>query len=80
VTVTAPPSGLIAVGGYRFAIRDAQHLVRGIDANAVLAALPHALAGHRLAGQATNAVTMRDMLDAMGINPLLTAAFRDRAA
>jgi hypothetical protein len=78
--VTAPPAGLVAVGGYRFALHDLQHMVRGIDGNGVLAALPHALAGHRLAGHASDPVTMRDMLQTMGINPLLTAAFRDRAA
>jgi hypothetical protein len=78
--VTAPPAGLVAVGGYRFALSDLQHMVRGIDGNGVLAALPHALAGHRLAGHASDPVTMRDMLQTMGINPLLTAAFRDRAA
>jgi hypothetical protein len=78
--VTAPPAGLVAVGGYRFAMHDLQHMVRGIDGHAVLAALPHALAGHRLAGHATDPVTMCDMLETMGINPLLTAAFRDRAA
>jgi hypothetical protein len=78
--VTAPPAGLVAVGGYRFAIRDLQHVVRGVDGNAVLAALPHTLAGHRLAGHATDPVTMRDVLETMGCNPLLTAAFRDRAA
>ena len=80
VVVTAPPPGLVTVGGYRFAMQDLQHLVRGIDGQGVLAALPHALAGHRLAGHATDLVTMRGMLETMGINPLLTAAFRDRAA
>jgi hypothetical protein len=78
--VTASPAGLVAVGGYRFALHDLQLMVRGIDGNSVLAALPHALAGHRLAGHAINPVTMREVLQAMGINPLLTAAFRDRAA
>lgn len=80
LVVTAPPAGLVAVGGYRFAMPDLQHMVRGIDGHSVLAALPHALSGHRLAGHATDPVTMRDMLDAMGINPLLTAAFQERAA
>ncbi|MGV3635732.1 MAG: AMP-binding protein [Pseudorhodoplanes sp.] len=78
--VTAPPAGLVAVGGYRFALRDLQYMVREIDGNGVLAALPHSLAGHRLAGHSSDPVTMRDVLQTMGINPLLTAAFRDRAA
>jgi hypothetical protein len=80
LVVTAPPAGLVAVGGYRFSMHDLQHMVRGIDGQAVLAALPHAMAGHRLAGHATDPVTMRDMLETMGSNPLLTAAFRDHAA
>ncbi len=78
--VTAPPAGLIAVGGYRFAIRDLQLKVRSIDSNSVLAALPHALSGHRLAGHAADPAATRDMLQTMGMNPLLPAAFRDRVA
>jgi hypothetical protein len=78
--VTASPKGLITVGGYRFAIHEIQQMVRGIDAHGVLAALPHSLAGHRLAGHTTDRATMRALLESMGINPLLTAAFKDRAA
>jgi len=55
-------------------------MVRGIDSNSVVAALPHALSGHRLAGHAADPSAMRDMLQTMGMNPLLSAAFRDRAA
>lgn len=78
--VTAPPAGLVAVGGYRFALHELQHMVRGIDRNGVLAALPHALSVHRLAGHTANPAAMRAMLLTMGANPLLPAAFRDRAA
>ena len=78
--VTAAPAGLVAVGGYRFAINDLQLMIRGIDSNGVVAALPHALTGHRLAGHAADPAAMRDMLQTMGMNPLLSAAFRDRAA
>jgi hypothetical protein len=80
LVVTAPPHGLVAVGGYRFALQDLQYMVREIDGNSVLTALPHALAGHRLAGHASDLVTMRDALQGMGINPLLTAAFREADA
>jgi hypothetical protein len=55
-------------------------VVRGIDRNGVLAALPHALSVHRLAGHAADPVAMREMLQTMGANPLLPAAFRHRAA
>lgn len=78
--VTAPPAGLVAVGGYRFALHELQQMVRGIDVNGVLAALPHALCGHRLAGHAADPVAMRDMLQTIGTNPLLTAAFQPRTA
>ena len=78
--VTAAPAGLVAVGGYRFAIHDLQLMVRGIDNNGVLAALPHALSGHRLAGHAADPAAMREMLQTMGMNPLLAAAFGHRAA
>lgn len=80
LVVTAAPAGLVAVGGYRFAISDLQMMVRGIDSNCVVAALPHALSGHRLAGHATDPAAIRDMFRTMGMNPLLSAAFRDRAA
>jgi hypothetical protein len=80
LVVTAARAGLVAVGGYHFAIHDLHLMVRGIDTNGVLAALPHAMAGHRLAGHAADPTSMRDMLQSMGANPLLAAAFRDRAA
>jgi acyl-coenzyme A synthetase/AMP-(fatty) acid ligase len=78
--VTAAPAGLIAVGGYRFAIHDLQRMVRDIDNNGVLAALPHGLSGHRLAGHAPNPAAMRDMFQTIGMNPLLAVAFSDRVA
>ncbi|MGD9920444.1 MAG: AMP-binding protein [Pseudorhodoplanes sp.] len=77
LVVTAPPAGMIRVGGYGFAIQQLQHLVRGLDANGVLAALPHARSGHRLAGHSHDPVAMRAMLRESGSNPLLPAAFRD---
>jgi hypothetical protein len=80
LAVTAAPPGLVAVGGYHFSLHELQRMVRGIDVNGILAALPHALCGHRLAGHAADPAALRDMLEAMGANPLLTAAFRDRAA
>lgn len=78
--VTAPPAGLIAVGGYRFVMHDLQALVRMTDDSGVLAALPHAVTGHRLAGNAADPATMRNMLNQIGANPLVPAAFRNHAA
>lgn len=78
--VTAPPARLVSVGGYRFPLHDLQRMVRDIEVTGMLTALPHAISGHRLAGHATNPAAIRDMLMDMGANPLLAAAFRDRAA
>jgi len=80
LVVTAPPAGLVAVGGYRFPIHDLQRLIRDIDRHGVLAALPHAVTGHRLAGHASDLVTMRGALQNMSVNPLVTAAFGRRSA
>jgi hypothetical protein len=55
-----------------------QELASGIAGSAVLAALPDALSGHRLAGQAEDRASVRQALDALGVNPLLSGAFNDR--
>jgi hypothetical protein len=77
ITVTAAASGLANVGGYRFALRDLQHAIRMIDDDSLIAALPHALTGQRLAGHATDPVAMRQTLQEFGLGPLVTGAFRD---
>lgn len=78
MVVTGPPPGLVSVGGYRFALRDLQELASQIEPGSTLAALPDALAGHRLAGNAGNREAIRDALDQRGVNPLILGAFRDR--
>lgn len=78
VVVTAPPTGLVNVGGYRFAIHDLQSRVREIDGNGVLAAFPHALCGYRLAGHAANSEAVRAKLEEAGSNLLICNAFHDR--
>src|SRR5262249_25021801 len=50
LTIDGPPAGLVSVGGYRFAVRDLHDLVAPVDPDGSIAALPDALAGHRLAG------------------------------
>jgi hypothetical protein len=75
MTVTGPPPGLVGVGGYRFPTRDLDEVVCGIESGATLAALPDALAGHRLAGAATDRRHVYDALIGDGVNPLLTGAF-----
>jgi hypothetical protein len=78
LTIDGPPSGIISVGGYRFALRAMQELVGGIEDGSTLAALPDMLAGHRLAGSGADRDAICDALLAHGANPLLVAAFRAR--
>jgi hypothetical protein len=78
IVVTAAPAGIVNVGGYRFAMRDLQYAIRMIEGDGLLAALPHSLTGHRLAGNATDPQAMRQTLHEFGLGPLVTGAFRDR--
>jgi hypothetical protein len=78
LVVTAPPPGMVSVGGYRFLMRELQDAVAQVDIAATLAALPDAMTGHRLAGAAADAAGMRRALAGRGANPLLVNAFRDR--
>ena len=52
INITAPPSGIMAVGGYRFLAQDLQEWARRLGQGALLTALPDRLSGHRLAGRA----------------------------
>jgi hypothetical protein len=76
--VTGPPRGLVSVGGYRFALRDTEELVRRADSTASVTALPDALAGHRLAGNSSQAEDLRAALAEVGVNPLVAGAFKPR--
>jgi hypothetical protein len=78
LVVTGPPAGLVGVGGYRFAWRELQDLVAGVEGGGSLAALPDRLAGHRLAGVAADREAVCEALAALGANPLVIGAFRDR--
>ena len=75
VVVTGPPSGLVNVGGYRFPLCALLATIGRIDAGAALAALPDPLSGHRLVGTAADLDAMAAALRALGVNPLVTAAF-----
>jgi hypothetical protein len=79
MVVTGPPSGLVSVGGYRFPLHELQEAVARIDGGATLAALPDPLIGQRLVGNAANREAVQAALTAVGVNPLVAAAFRDRA-
>jgi AMP-binding enzyme len=78
LTVNAPPAGIVSVGGYRFVLRELQQFVTGAADGSTLAALPDGLAGHRLAGVASDRNSVRRVLTAQGANPLIVAAFRER--
>jgi hypothetical protein len=75
MTVSGPPPGLVTFGGYRFAIGELAHIISGLDASGTLAVRPDPLAGHRLAGTATNREAIRMALRGIGANPLLVEAF-----
>jgi hypothetical protein len=77
--VTALPAGLVTVGGYRFPLHDITEVVHRIDEKATLAALPDPLIGQRLIGNTADRDVMRAALNAVGVNPLVVAAFRDRS-
>ncbi len=76
LTVNAAPAGFANVGGYRFATGDLQAALRSIDSGGLIAALPNALSGHRLAGHARKLDEVRETLDELGLNPLVSGAFR----
>jgi AMP-binding enzyme len=78
--ITAPPSGIMAVGGYRFLSSDLQEWGRRLGQGALLTALPDRLSGHRLAGRAQDNARAREALLELGLNPLMVEAFRDRSS
>ena len=78
IFITAPPSGIMAVGGYRFLSNDLQEWARRLGQGAQLTALPDRLNGYRLAGRAQDNARARAALTELGLNPLMTEAFRDR--
>jgi hypothetical protein len=78
ICITAPPSGVMAVGGYRFLSQDLQEWSKRLGQGALLTALPDRLSGHRLAGRAQDNARAREALAELGLNPLMAEAFRDR--
>lgn len=72
------PAGLIAVGGYHFRQGAIDAALAAVDPTAVIAALPDALLGQRLAGSAPNRVATTAQLQTRGVNALIAGAFRPR--
>ena len=79
INITAPPSGVMAVGGYRFLAQDLQEWAKRLGQGALLTALPDRMSGHRLAGRAPDNSRAREALSELGLNPLMVEAFRDRS-
>ena len=79
ICITAPPSGIMAVGGYRFLSQDLQEWAKRLGQGALLTALPDRLSGYRLAGRAQDNTRAREALAELGLNPLMVEAFRDRS-
>ena len=80
INITAPPSGILAVGGYRFLAQDLQEWAKRLGQGALLTALPDRMSGHRLAGRAPDNARAREALSELGLNPLMVEAFRDRSS
>jgi acyl-CoA synthetase (AMP-forming)/AMP-acid ligase II len=75
---TTASAGAIAVGGYRFRAEEVDVAVAAADQSAIIAALPHALLGQRLAGSAPYPADVAAALQARGVNALIAGAFRPR--
>jgi hypothetical protein len=80
INITAPPSGVMAVGGYRVLAQDLQEWAKRLGQGALLTALPDRVSGHRLAGRAPDNSRAREALSELGLNPLMVEAFRDRSS
>ena len=76
LVVTAPPAGMVAVGGQRMFIQTLQQLAQQAGPSATLAAFPDLFAGQRLAGSAGGADNVEHLLAAAGAGPLVVDAFR----
>ena len=76
LTVTGPPGGITAIGGYRFLAAEIEAQVATVDPAATLLALPGGLLAQHLAGSAPDSARVHAGLLANGANPLIAGAFR----
>lgn len=76
--LTAPPAGIVTVGGYRFRASDIQDQAHLLGEDATLAVLPDRLNSNRFVGRAANDATTREKATQQGLNALLVDAFRPR--
>jgi hypothetical protein len=75
LAVTAPPSGIVAIGAYRFALAGLMEKIARIDPTATLTAVPDHVTGQRLIGTASDPEAMRLALAGLGLSPLIAGAF-----
>jgi hypothetical protein len=78
LALSGPPAGTVSVGGYRFALQELHDMVGRVTPEALLAALPDLLVGHKLAGKGADLDVIRGALAEAGASPLVSTAFRDR--
>jgi acyl-CoA synthetase (AMP-forming)/AMP-acid ligase II len=71
-------AGITAIGGYHFRQNEIDAAVAAADASAIIAALPDAFLGQRLAGSAPHPEEVAAELQAQGVNALIAGAFRPR--
>lgn len=76
--VTAPPAGIVRVGGARFAASELRDMA--VRHGGMLTILPDALCGDRLLGHAADRAATHEALQRSGANPLLVAAFSQPAS
>jgi hypothetical protein len=80
VTVTAPPSDLVGIGGYRLTRSEIETTASLFGADATIAVLPNQLTGQRLAGAADDRDTVQALLAEQGAHALLAGAFGPQTA
>jgi AMP-binding enzyme len=80
LAITAPPAGLVTVGGYSFGQNAIEACIAKADMAATIVALPVADLGQRLAGTTADRNRLYAELETAGVNPLVSAAFRPRRA
>jgi acyl-CoA synthetase (AMP-forming)/AMP-acid ligase II len=80
VVLKGAPSGVAAVGGYRFALREIEDAVGRVDPEATLAAVADSVTGQRLVATASDPPAMAAALAAGGVNPIVGGAFTSRSA
>jgi hypothetical protein len=78
LTIDAPPAGFTSIGAYAFRSGMVDGAVAEVDPDATIVALPDAMLGQRLAGNASNSQKLQAELNARGTNPLITGAFQSR--